>query len=609
MKAWIATIVLLLIVLTVPPPSHGETYYISPGGLDTNDGLSASFPWKTFAHAIPELQPGDTLILLDGIYSVSGGTGLPAITCGSNANNGTEGQPITIRAENERGALLESTGDWHHAFYMNGCSHWNVIGLRGKSADLPEAEGGKPYSVFTITKSDHILLQRLLATHPNRYGNSQAIQVSESSDSLVEECEAYYFHRHGISIYRSDHITVRRSYVNSRDYADIPGGCPSHAGAEGRGDEGMTLYQTTDSIVENCISEGNEFFGNSGQRNHYLGSISLDNLYGFVVGHHCCDDFMEARDNTYVNNVAVGSQYHGFLTQSDVNVFVDHLTSMNSTEYYGLYSNNKYSDNRSSDPVVTWMVYPSLAVRNSLFLNNNIHGIRVNEDHAEDYAYRKFEYLNSYGHGQNYGPGLDPVKPEDVKEQLSEVDPQLGTCIVFIPRDSPMKGAGKNGEDIGANILYRYEDGILTDQPLWDPVTGAFPCGAIVPGLNDVPGSSCFDVHERLNVNANGCNLELDSPLKTLVSGLGSYPSNGGYIEAFTGNYSHKVWGRVNWSPYNAANGETRITTGDIDGDGRDEIIVGLGPVSGNPSIPGGWFEVLDENYAHLAWGRVNWSP
>jgi hypothetical protein len=216
---------------------------------------------------------------------------------------------------------------------------------------------------------------------------------------------------------------------------------------------------------------------------------------------------MEARDNTYVNNVAVGSQYHGFLTQSDVNVFVDHLTSMNNIQYYGFYANNKYSDNRSSDPAVTWMVTPSLTVQNSLFLDNNIYGIRVNEDHVEDYVYRKLEYLNSYGHGQNFGLGLNPLKPEDVVEALSEEDPQLGSCIVFIPETSPMKGAGKNGEDIGANILYRYRNGILTGQKLWSRITGAFPCGAIVPGLNDVPDSSCFDVHERLNVNANGCDL------------------------------------------------------------------------------------------------------
>src|SRR4029453_9532292 len=55
------------------------------------------------------------------------------------------------------------------------------------------------------------------------------------------------------------------------------------------------------------------------------------------------------------------------------------------------------------------------------------------------------------------------------------------------------------------NILYRYQDGVLTDEPLWDPETGRFPCGAMVAGFNDMAGSSCFDVHERLNINTHGC--------------------------------------------------------------------------------------------------------
>ncbi len=70
-----------------------------------------------------------------------------------------------------------------------------------------------------------------------------------------------------------------------------------------------------------------------------------------------------------------------------------------------------------------------------------------------------------------------------------------------------MKGAGVGGADIGANVLYRYGNGVLTTQPLWDLITGAFPRGAIVRGVNDIPGSSLFDVHKRLNVNTNGCFL------------------------------------------------------------------------------------------------------
>jgi hypothetical protein len=92
--------------------------------------------------------------------------------------------------------------------------------------------------------------------------------------------------------------------------------------------------------------------------------------------------------------------------------------------------------------------------------------------------------------------------------------------------------------------------------------------------------------------------------------GLGSYPANGGWFEVFDyegGNLAHKTWGRVNWSPYNGANGETRPACGDIDGDGRDEIFIGLGPYPGN----GGWFEIFDYdagNLVHKVWWRVNWS-
>jgi hypothetical protein len=64
-----------------------------------------------------------------------------------------------------------------------------------------------------------------------------------------------------------------------------------------------------------------------------------------------------------------------------------------------------------------------------------------------------------------------------------------------------LHGVGKNGEDIGANILYRCQDGVLTEQPLRDPATGEFPHGAIVTGVNDVPGASAFNVHQRLHVS------------------------------------------------------------------------------------------------------------
>jgi hypothetical protein len=113
------------------------------------------------------------------------------------------------------------------------------------------------------------------------------------------------------------------------------------------------------------------------------------------------------------------------------------------------------------------------------------------------------DVVNAYGNGVNFNP------PADMPQVMNErtIDPRLGSCLVFIPDDSPMKRAGKGGADIGANVLYRYHNGMLTPEPLWNPATGQFPCGALVDGVNNLPGESCFDVHVRLHVQAGGCDL------------------------------------------------------------------------------------------------------
>jgi hypothetical protein len=61
--------------------------------------------------------------------------------------------------------------------------------------------------------------------------------------------------------------------------------------------------------------------------------------------------------------------------------------------------------------------------------------------------------------------------------------------------------------DVGANVMYRYQDGTLSREPLWDPKTGEFPCGAVVPGINDDPAQSCIGVHKRFQVGSEDCSL------------------------------------------------------------------------------------------------------
>ena len=63
------------------------------------------------------------------------------------------------------------------------------------------------------------------------------------------------------------------------------------------------------------------------------------------------------------------------------------------------------------------------------------------------------------------------------------------------------------------------------------------------------------------------------SPEIVLGTGPGAY----GNLEVFAANGAHKIWATIPWPGYNAYNGETRPAVGDLNGDGKAEVVVGLG--------------------------------
>ncbi|HEY2901155.1 MAG TPA: hypothetical protein VGL59_11300 [Polyangia bacterium] len=103
------------------------------------------------------------------------------------------------------------------------------------------------------------------------------------------------------------------------------------------------------------------------------------------------------------------------------------------------------------------------------------------------------------------GPAFAPMHAH-VTSAIA-ADPALGACLVALPTGSPLKGAGAGGGDIGANVTGRYQNGQVTAVKLWDPTTGAFPCGAVVAGVNDDPSQSCAGVYQRLHVGPGACPL------------------------------------------------------------------------------------------------------
>jgi hypothetical protein len=475
----------LAIVLTLSlglDSAQGATYFISPTGSDENRGTAIGSPWKTFDYAVPQLRPGDTLMLMDGAYMKRSSGHLTIAGA-----NGTASRPITFQAQSQRKAHLEGDG-LTATMSIDNSSYVIIDGIEVSSKDDSSATSA-PDPVF-VNSSHHLIFRNMLIHHNNRYKNSHLMTLKRVSDSLVEDSELYYHHRHGILVYRSNSNTFRRLYCNSRGYGNIPGGFPNGHGVTG-GDVCVSIYPGSNNLLENVISDGPQVAFDIqatalSSENRFLGIVGIDGWCGAVI---------KARGNTAaeqpVNNVikdmvVINAESVGIYARGAKGTRCDQCTIMRSGNS-GVIADVEagYSGGGTA----------TFYAMNILSVDNKKHGFGISQTEW------LLEFTNSYN---NAGMAYIPATTDKLLNKI-ERDPQLGSCKVYLPDNSPMKGAGKDRADIGANVLYRYQDGVLTDSPLWDPITGKFPCGAIVAGVNDLPGSSCTDVHQRLNVNTNGC--------------------------------------------------------------------------------------------------------
>jgi hypothetical protein len=477
------------------PPAPVATDFISPDGNDGNSGSEAS-PWRTFSYALAQLAPGDALGVLPGRYKFDD-HGLVNVKCapedstcnGGPCANGTEIAPITVFSTEPRLAIIDSQG-WEAPLDVDDCSNWRFLDLTLLSQDNVDStnfNGG----TAEITFSTNIHLEGNLIHGSNRYTKNHGANFYWTNGSRFVGNEVYEYHRDGLIVSGGSDMVIRQNYFNSRRTPDVSGGYTS--GCSLTGDDGIEMNGAWDYVIENNVVENScdgievnaEPYGPDHLPNppplldniQVLGNIVMDiDQQGIQARSNCAGQVpcpyplasVEIRHNLAINT-------HTAFEDGGVEAGLWlNLTSINASERGVLL----YSEDQN-DALAT---VPSVA--KTVDVGGGSYGFEV--------LVPNFSLSDSitFGKDLTLHPDTDVTQVTGLQVQ----DPGLGGCTVYVPSSSPAAALGA-----GATILNQYIDGVLTTAPLWN-ADGSFPCGAVVPGYNDVATDSCMGLHVRLNL-------------------------------------------------------------------------------------------------------------
>jgi hypothetical protein len=435
-------------------------------------------------------------------------------------------------AEDERQAMIQGGGN--SGVSISNCSYWTVQGLYVTNSDVNLAPCD--YSNIEVQSSDHIDVIRNVVDHTNGYCNAHGIIFYEGNGyNLAEQNEIYDFHRHGILVSESNNNTLALNYANPRSRTDVSG-CSGTA-CQGNGHFGFAVYPGANNLLENNISEGMQTSipGDSGvgydneadyspgnnHDNHWFGNISLNDQYAWRAASRCdngeaCSSQLQPTNDVITDFVAyqsapdtTGTTYALF-PRSTYNTQFAHVTqigyaqSQGGTGTVGLVADYQCITTGGSSGPAGGGVY-SVSAQNSLFEND---GLGVTMSSPSTCVGQAISYTSSFDHNAFFNDGT-LASVASVTSLIHLASNELTGCVLWVGSSaSSLKGAASDGGDIGATILYQYQNGSLTSTPLWT-TNGQFAAAgaATADGLNRIPGKSLSDVGTRLNVNQNSCSF------------------------------------------------------------------------------------------------------
>jgi hypothetical protein len=390
------------------------------------------------------LQPGDTLIFNDGTYTSlrldpNIGTGI----------HGTATAPITIKAANDGKVIFDANGT-SEPIFVTGSSYVTIEGFvaRNSSDSVVYLYGN---NTNTLGGDDYITLRRITA-YGAADGNNHVFNIGFGpTNILVEDCAAWGRGRYKFIAYHAQNVTFRRDWAYWEGYTSF---------AAPRA--GFAVYGASNVTLENVIST------------NVIPTQTDDNYYTSV--YVTTDDGTNWPSN---NTTVLGSLFYdnceGFWENSSAGTntqLKDDYFSIPSNPTCHLYSTRPYGDGlvwnyNSNAGIFTNCTFVnntvgfnrfgglgSSSLINTVFLSN---GTAIVSDPGHNYA----------DFSSNTTDGTTLVTTDKTVKPGYDTLTYGRGAYLFVPPTSSLKGAGQGGADIGANIIYEYVDGQLTNTPLW----------------------------------------------------------------------------------------------------------------------------------------------
>ena len=184
-----------------------HTYFVSPGGNDSNPGTSAGAPFRTIQKAADIAVAGDTVSIMNGTYSE------PA--AGSNVvtvkRSGRPGAPITFTAHPGHHPVIHPLKAWN-GISVHGASYVAVrnLEIKGNNAALNLA-GAERES----RKGDPTYNTNCISVERNRSTGALSHHI-EVTGNEVHGCAGA-----GISAIDADHVTISGNHVYSNSWYTV----------------------------------------------------------------------------------------------------------------------------------------------------------------------------------------------------------------------------------------------------------------------------------------------------------------------------------------------------------------------------------------------------